>query len=162
MKLLIKTIVTVALFTSLQLPTLTQPAEANTNKTCTIQNSVYKAIGNPDYQLVFSPPPPNKLIDAVVVLNHTKRGKIQTFHMTTANGYGSSFLSDPKREGVSLNIVVFDRNLKRDSIWRNKVAPEYAFVAGLGARDYYDYSSSGDNRKFLLGEVMWRFDRCGQ
>ena len=71
---------------------------------------------------------------------------------------GSSFLTDPKHEETTLNIVVFDRNLKRDRIFRNEVAPEYAFISGLGSNDYY--SNNTRNREFLLGDVMWKFDRC--
>ena len=161
MKLLVKTIAIAALFTGLQVPDHTKAATP-TGKTCSIQSSFYRAIGNPDFQLVFAPPPPNKIMGAVVSLTHTKRGQIQAFHLTTANGYGSSSLLDPKGARESLNIVFFDRDLKRDGIFRNQHAPEYVFIAGLGSSDYYYYSSNGDNRKFLLGDVMWRFDRCGQ
>ena len=164
MKLLIKTIVATAIFMGLQLPTHTKAATPIASKACAIQNSVYKAIGNPDFTLIFSLHDPQKTpanTDAQVTLKHSKRGKIQTFQMTTANGYGSSSLSDPQdTTGVNLNIVFFDRNLKRDGTFRNQRAPEYTFVAGLGSYDYY--SMGEDNRKFLLGDVMWRFDRCGQ
>ena len=157
MKLLTTTIAITSLVTAFQMPASAQPIDS-TNRKCSIQNSVYQAIGNPDFKLIFSPRLPNKNMDAVVTLEHTKRGKIQIFHMVTSNGYGSSFLTDPNREETSLNIVVFDRNLKRDSIFRNEVAPEYAFISGLGSNDYY--SNNARNREFLLADVMWKFDRC--
>jgi len=157
MKLLTTTITITALVTAFQMSASAQSIDS-TGRKCSIQNSVYQAIGNPDFKLIFSPRLPNKNMDAVVTLKHTKRGRIQTFHMVTSNGYGSSFLTDPKREETTLNIVVFDRNLKRDSIFRNEVAPEYAFISDLGSNDYY--SNNARNREFLLGDVMWKFDRC--
>jgi len=159
MKLLTTTIAITALVTALQMPASAQSI-ASTGRKCSIENSVYQAIGNSDFELIFSPRLPNKGMDAVVTLKHTKRGKVQTFHMVTSNGYGSSFLTDPKREETVLNIVVFDRDLKRDSIFRNKVAPEYAFVAGLGSHDYY--LNDARSLELLLGDRMWKFDRCGR
>jgi hypothetical protein len=157
MKLLTTTIAITALVIAFQMPSSAQSI-ASTGRKCSIENSVYEAIDNPDFELIFSPRLPGKAMDAVVTLKHSKRGKIQTFRMVTSNGYGSSFLINPQREGTSLNIVVFDRNLKKDNIFRNKVAPEYVFVSGLGSEDYY--SNNSRNREFLLGEQMWKFDRC--
>ena len=157
MKLFTTMIAATALITAFQIPACAQSI-ALTERKCSIENSVYQAIGNPDFELIFSPRLPNKGMDAVVTLKHTKRGRIQTFHMVTSNGYGSSSLIDPQREGTRLNIVVFDRNLKRDSIFRNKVAPEYAFVSGLGSHDYY--LNNARSLELLLGEQMWKFDRC--
>jgi hypothetical protein len=131
---------------------------AATKRQCSMHNSAYKAIGNPDFELTFSPRIPNLTMDAVVTLKHSNRGEIKTFHVVTSQGYGSSFLIDPDRDDRTiLNIVVFDRNLEPDRIFRNEVAPEYAFVAGLGSRDYYGPEGG---RKFMLGDRMWKFDRC--
>ena len=157
MKLFTTTIAATALVTAFQIPACAKSI-ALIERKCSIENSIYQAIGNTDFKLIFSPSLPNKNINAVVTLKHTKRGNIQIFHMVTSNGYGSSFLTDPKHEETTLNIVVFDRNLKRDRIFRNEVAPEYAFISGLGSNDYY--SNNTRNREFLLGDVMWKFDRC--
>ena len=154
-----KQIWTLALLIPIAFTTIpTEETIAATSRKCSIHNSAYKAIGNPNFELTFAPRLPKTTMDAVVTLRHSKRGEITTFHVVSSQGYGSSFLRDPNQDDTSgLNIVVFDRDLKPDTIFRNKIAPEHAFVAGLGSRDYY---GPEEGRKFMLGDRMWKFDRC--
>lgn len=151
-----------ALFTVIGIITVTasiQPS-AIASKTCTIQNSIYEAVGNPEFKLTFSPPPRGKVINAVATLQHSKRGKIWVFEMTQSNGYGSSTLLGSNREELSFNIVFFDRNLQPTPGFGNSKAPEYVFVSGLGSADHYSINKG--SREFKLGDVMWKFSRCGQ
>ena len=129
---------------------LTAPANA-----CELTRSVYRAVGNPAFQLVFSDPPASVagVVRATVTLQHPKRGKILSLYLNQSQGYGAFVLADPKNSEASYPLYFFNQKLEFGGASR-----AYTFVAGLGVSDYY--SNRLGSRETILGDVMWKFDSC--
>ena len=87
------------------------------------------------------------------------RGQVFEFDMVQSQGYGSTSLIDAKGQKRSHLINFFNSDLSQKSIFRAETAPKYIFVSGLGSEDYYGNSLRG-GRKIMLGDVMWKLDRC--
>ena len=142
-----------AVLFSLGLVSLSAPVTA-----CELTRSVYRAVGNPDFQLIFAKPPTNlaAVVRATVTLQHPKRGTILSLYLNQSQGYGAFVLSDPKTDEANYPLYFFNEKLESTSV--GKEAPAYTFVATLGVSDYY--SNRSGNRQNILGDVMWKLDAC--
>jgi hypothetical protein len=144
-------------------------AQATTPKpipqlTCPIAQATYTAIGNPALSLQFRP-----LIKPAIAselfsftLKHKTRGEIVTYNMGGSNGYPSLYLRDATTSieddrGSDLKPVFFDANWQHVGV-PLKRAPQYFFVSGLGANDWY--SDRSGNRDRPVGDVMWQLSGC--
>ena len=124
---------------------------------CDLTHSTYRAVGNPDFQLVFSEPPTALagVVRATVTLQHPKRGKILSLHLNQSQGYGAFALFDPKKPDASYPLYFFNQKLEFGGASPSRT---YTFVAGLGVSDYY--SDRSGNQEAILGDVMWKLDSC--
>jgi hypothetical protein len=144
-------------------------AIAQTQPSCPLTKSIYKAIAKPSFEMRFAPIKINLPVDAAVTLKHKIRGNIASYYLSSSMGYGSLNLApvtsiskenseESENKGFELKPVFFDRN------WKNvdgipKLAPQYLFVGGLGVEDWYSNQQKG-SRSQVLGEVMWKFAGC--
>jgi hypothetical protein len=155
----------IALTTFAAVIALTTPGQAATQ--CPIAKSTYQAIGNPSFELQFSPIKESKIATEILTfsLQHRQRGAIANYNLGGSSGYGSFYLRDLAKPieadaDIALKPVFFDAN------WRNvidisgKSAPQYLFISGLGVTDWY--ADRPDNRTQPLGDVMWQFARCAR
>lgn len=140
--------------------TFTLPTFAAPPASCPLQKSTYTAIGNPNYTFVFSKPPATASEPrfALATLQHTKRGKIDTFIIEQGQGYGAVYLDRLSQESTQTNpgsflLLSFDSALK--SV---KFPLTYMHVAGLGVADWY--SQREGRREYPLGDVMWKLSTC--
>lgn len=143
---------------------IAQPKQTATQpKTCPLTKSVYRAIGNPTFELIFGASKSGIATEvAAFTLKHKTRGNIVAYNLGGSMGYGSLYLTEvgQKAEGESgekLKPYFFDSNWKNINGITNPV-PRYFFVAGLGADDWY--SNRNGSRTTPLGDVMWQFERC--
>jgi hypothetical protein len=131
--------------------------------TCPLAKSVYRAIANTAFEVVFMPSKSGMASDiAALALKHKNRGSLGTYTLSGSSGYGTLHLGEIGKKTDSnseekLGPYFFD------SKWQNvngvlNPAPQYFFVAGLGLQDWY--SEHKDNRTYPLGDLMWKFDRC--
>lgn len=138
-------------------PTVTQ------QKFCPLTKSVYRAIGNPTFELIFGASKSGIATEvAAFTLKHKTRGNIVAYNLGGSMGYGSLYLTEVGQKaeseaGEKLKPYFFDSNWKNINGITNPV-PRYFFVAGLGANDWY--SNRNGSRTTPLGDVIWQFERC--
>jgi hypothetical protein len=138
-------------------PTVTQ------QKFCPLTRSIYRAIGNPTFELIFGASKSGIATEfASLTLKHKTRGNIVAYNLGGSMGYGSLYLTEvgQKTEGDAvekLKPYFFDSNWKNINGITNLV-PRYFFVAGLGVDDWY--SNRNGSRTTPLGDVIWQFERC--
>jgi hypothetical protein len=138
---------------------------AQTAIQCPIEKSIYQAIGNPTFELKFSPIQDRKIATEIVsfTVNHHRRGVIGMYNLGGSMGYGGLYLRDAAQpidaeSDRSLQPFFFDGNWRHAKEISGKSAPQYFFIAGLGAADWY--SNQSDSRKQPLGDVMWQLAGC--
>lgn len=130
---------------------------------CPLTKSVYRAIGNPTFELIFGASKSVIATEfAAFTLKHKTRGNIVAYNLGRSMGYGSLYLTEvgqkaESESGEKLKPYFFDSNWKNINGITNPV-PRYFFVAGLGADDWY--SNRNGSRTAPLGDVMWQFERC--
>jgi hypothetical protein len=153
------------IFSIVALKPVQSATPAQTVTQCSIEKSIYQAIGNPSFELRFSPIKNSKIATEIVsfTVNHHRRGVIGMYNLGGSMGYGGLYLRDAAQpiEAESehpLQPVFFDRNWQNAKEISGKSAPQYFFIAGLGAADWY--SNQSDSRKQPLGDVMWQLARC--
>ena len=141
------------------------PAEAALSQDCPLTQSIYRDGDGKGFELVFGPPPPKTVYDATAVIHHTQQRSLYRFTVDQLSGYGSVWLSDLSRshskQSKSFWMTFFDRDLKAATpllLWDAKEAPQYVVIAELGSHDYYQ--RRGTENPPLIGDVMWKFDRC--
>jgi hypothetical protein len=132
-------------------------------KACPLTKSVYRAVGKPDFELMFGTSKSGIATEvAAFTLKHRTRGNIVSYNLGGSMGYGSLYLTPVGQKTESdaaekLKPYFFDGNWKNINGITNP-APRYFFVAGLGLEDWY--SERKGNRTQPLGDVMWQFERC--
>ncbi len=140
-----------------------QPRSVTQPKNCPLTKSVYRAIGNPEFELMFGASKSGIASEfASLALKHKTRGNIVSYNLGGMMGYGSLYLIEIGKKaesdtGDKLKPYFFDSNWKSISGMTNP-APRYFFVSGLGLKDWY--SDRKGNRTQPLGDVMWQFERC--
>jgi hypothetical protein len=134
---------------------LSKPAWAD----CALTDRVYRDVANRGFELEFYPPVerPTSLNFATVRIRHTAGETLYEFYMTQSQGYGTvSLIGDDK--GFRINF--FNADLTTAS-WGDADGAEYVFIAELGAHEYsHRGRQRAENETPILGEVMWKFDRC--
>ncbi|MEO0375997.1 MAG: hypothetical protein AAF329_15535 [Cyanobacteria bacterium P01_A01_bin.17] len=136
-----------------------QPSQGSTNSqkgSCPLTKSVFTAMGNSNYSMVFAPASGAfASVPYTVTIGHTQRGPIDLFDYSASVGYPSPSLNlrkDQNRAARSFSIYFFDANLR--PVYDGEQAT-YAFVSGLGAYDYYSNVDTG-SRTNEMGSVMWK------
>jgi hypothetical protein len=131
---------------------------------CQIARSVYRDADRKGFELVFDAPIMTTGTSAIATINHVRQGRLYSFNVTQASGYGSIFLWNDLERGDSLRLNFFGQNLTSATpivLGEELKPPDYAFIAGLGSYDYYRRRSYvTENSPPLLGDVMWIYDRC--
>jgi hypothetical protein len=95
-----------------------QPRSVTQKKTCPLTKSIYRAIGNPEFELMFGASKSGIASEfASLTLKHKTRGSITTYNLGESTGYGSFYLAttQPKANDESdekLMPYFFDRNWK--------------------------------------------------
>lgn len=128
---------------------------------CDITHAIYKDINNKGFELRFNDPPQNSaVLFATVTLWHPKRGNINNFEVGSSQGFGTVYLfpkSPIESETVSqISAYFFDSNFQE--LDRPEIST-HIFISGLGSWDWYENQMSG-SRDTVLGNPMWKFDRC--
>jgi hypothetical protein len=143
---------------------IAQPKSTVTQqKPCPLTKSVYRAIGKPEFELMFGASKSGIATEiAAFTLKHKTRGNIVSYNLGGSMGYGSLYLTAVGQKAESdasekLKPYFFDGNWK-NIIGITNPAPRYFFVAGLGLEDWY--SDRKGNRTQPLGDVMWQLERC--
>jgi hypothetical protein len=132
-------------------------------KTCPLVKSIYRAIGNPEFELVFGPSQSKIATEvAAFTLKHKARGNIVAYNLGGSMGYGGLYLTAVKQKtnrdsAEKLKPYFFDSKWNNINGITNPV-PQYFFISGLGVEDWY--SNRPGNRTQPLGDVMWQFERC--
>jgi hypothetical protein len=136
---------------------------ANQQKTCPLVKSIYRAIGNSDFELVFGSSQSKIATEiASFTLKHKTRGNIVAYNLGGSMGYGGLYLTAVKQK-INRNSEEKLKPYFFDLKWNNingitNPVPQYFFVAGLGVEDWY--SNRSGSRTHPLGDVMWQFERC--
>jgi hypothetical protein len=148
---------------SSQIASAQQPRSVTQQKNCPLTKSVYRAIGKPDFELIFSASKSGIATEvAAFTLKHKTRDNIVSYNLGGSMGYGSLYLTTVGQNvendaAEKLKPYFFDGNWKNINGITNP-APRYFFVGGLGLEDWY--SNRKGNRTQPLGDVMWQFERC--
>lgn len=140
---------------------------------CKISQSVYRDADGKGFELVFrEPTPETPTSKATATITHSQVGQLYNFKVTQSVGYGTIHLILIDYEGAleprSFPINFFDRNLiSATPLWfgEETQTPKYAFIADLGASDYYRsqdsfYTSERSSLVPPLGDMMWVYERC--
>ena len=140
-------------------------AAATPSQDCPLIQSIYRDVSGKGFELVFGPPLTKKIYPASAVIQHVQAGKLYEFDVSQSSGYGSVWLGTLKQLSSgrlkSFWITFFDQDLQEATpLWfrEAKKAPQYAVIAELGSYDYYQ--RHGTKNPPLIGDVMWKFDRC--
>ncbi len=139
--------------------------------TCQIAQSVYRDADGKGFELVFDAPlPETGSSDATATINHPEQGRLYTFNVTQASGYGSislvsiNAIGNSLKDANSFRINFFGQNFKSATpvfFGEETQAPDYAFIAELGSHDYYTRRGTvTEETPPFLGDVMWIHDRC--
>ena len=148
---------------SAQIAIAQQPRSVTQQKNCPLTKSVYRAIGKPDFELMFGASKSGIATEvAAFTLKHKTRGNIVSYNLGGMMGYDSLYLIEIGKKaesdvGEKLKPYFFDNNWKSANGLTN-LASRYFFVSGLGLQDWY--SDRKGNRNKPLGDVMWQFERC--
>ena len=140
------------------------PAQADPAQDCPLTQSIYRDADGKGFELAFSSPRPKTPYPASAIIQHAQGGRMYEFDVSQSSGYGSVWLNTLKNypgPPRSFWITFFDQDLKAATpIWLldAKTAPKYAAIAELGGHDHY--RRRGTKNPPLIGDVMWRFDRC--
>jgi hypothetical protein len=138
---------------------LAQPSSA----TCDLISSIYRNVGDGGFELEFSSA--NRSSSggnfASATLKYPNGSILYTFSLTQAQGYGTVSLIEAGG-GDSFEVNFFNADLTPASwaSWRRSAAPTYLFISGLGAAQYYRERDQVGEMVPLLGDVIWKFDRC--
>ncbi|BAY56999.1 hypothetical protein NIES2135_38620 [Leptolyngbya boryana NIES-2135] len=135
---------------------------------CKLTQAVYRDGNGKGFELVFRPPTSRSVtVYATAVLRSKSQDELYRFNLSQSQGYGSTSLADTRAtsenwQDNSFIINFFDSNLKSASmlLGRESIVPKYAFINGLGSRDYYNRRQSISESNPLIGDTMWVFNRC--
>jgi hypothetical protein len=130
---------------------------------CKLTDRIYRDVGDRGFELEFLPTPadpPSSMNFARAVIRHPEGGTLYNFYLAESQGYPSVGLVSETSENTGFRINFFDADLTSTS-WRDREAPSYAFIADLGSHEYYHgRRRRSETETPILGDVMWKFDRC--
>ncbi|MBD1848476.1 hypothetical protein [Leptolyngbya sp. FACHB-711] len=140
----------------------TSPAQPS-SATCDLTSSIYRDVGNGGFELEFSSA--DRSLSggnvASATLKYPNGSILYTFSLTQAQGYGTvSLIQAGGRDSFTVNFFNADLTPASWASWRRSATPTYLFISGLGTAQYYRERNQVGETVPLLGDVMWKFDRC--
>lgn len=140
----------------------TSPAQPS-SATCDLTSSIYRDLGNGGFELEFTSANQSSSGGnfASATLKYPNGSILYTLSMTQAQGYGTvSLMQVGGRDSFTVNFFNADLTPASWVSWRRSATPTHLFISGLGAAQYYRERNQVGRTVPLLGDVMWKFDRC--
>jgi hypothetical protein len=140
----------------------TSPAQPSL-ATCDLTSSIYRDVGNGGFELEFTSANQSSSGGnfASATVKYPNGSILYTFSLTQAQGYGTvSLMQAGGRDSFTVNFFNADLTPASWVSWRWSATPTYLFINGLGAAQYYCERNQVGRTVPLLGDVMWKFDRC--